>query len=212
MEAAGEVGIVLDTEGRLKSFTALPPQTGTTTDVSPPDWTVPFAKAGLDISRWTRVEPEHDPLYYADTLAAWKGSMDAYPGVPLRVEAAARHGKVISFLLTGPWQQPARLPSPPASVGSQLLAAGLSVLTLAMFAAAAFFARRNLRLGRCDRKGAMRIAVVSATLLSTEWILNAHHGGTLHEVVLFVGFVSYALLISALFWLIYVALEPFVRR
>jgi serine/threonine-protein kinase len=74
-------------------------------------------------------------------------------------------------------------------------------------------ARRNLRLGRGDRRGAFKLAffVFSVTLLST--LLAADHVPSLGKELwtLYVA-VRFALFVSIVLWLIYIALEPYVRR
>jgi serine/threonine-protein kinase len=211
-EVAGEIALTLDTEGRLTSFMAVPNQTGLASNISPPDWTVLFSESGLDPSKWAPTEPERDPLFHADTLVAWKGSVENQPDIPLRIEAASRRGKVVSFLLTGPWTQPARLPEVPPTVGQQISDGMVIVFLLALIGGAAFFARRNLRLGRGDRKGAMRVVTVSASLLTASWIFGVHHVAAVGEAYLFIQMLALTLLVSGAFWLLYIALEPFVRR
>jgi serine/threonine-protein kinase len=76
-----------------------------------------------------------------------------------------------------------------------------------------FFARRNIRLGRGDRKGAFRlfVFVLSAHLLS--WLFSAHHVADLFgEFELFTSALGEALFFAGLVWLLYMALEPYVRR
>jgi serine/threonine-protein kinase len=67
-----------------------------------------------------------------------------------------------------------------------------------------FFARRNTKLGRGDRRGAMRLAIFILALSALPWILR------LPDVSFLSLFLSpyYAVLI----WILYMAVEPFVRR
>jgi len=82
-----------------------------------------------------------------------------------------------------------------------------------MMIGAALLARHNLRLGRGDRRGALRLAsfVFAGTLL--DWLLTTHHIPSLaEEFNNFLFALPMCLFISGMLWLIYVALEPYVRR
>jgi len=72
--------------------------------------------------------------------------------------------------------------------------------------------RRNLRLGRDDRRGAFRLAVFVLVVLALAWGIEAHYLPTSDEFGLFVIITSVALLVAALVWLVYISLEPFARR
>ena len=73
-------------------------------------------------------------------------------------------------------------------------------------------ARRNLRLGRGDRVGASRLAlfVVIASLLA--WVFSAHHVPTLFEFGLFVLATGWSLFLAGIIWLVYIAVEPYLRK
>jgi serine/threonine-protein kinase len=88
----------------------------------------------------------------------------------------------------------------------------LLALFLAILIGAGLLARRNLRLGRGDRRGAFRLAVFVLGLLMLAWAITAHHFPTFLEFVLFVQGTSFALFIAAFVWLLYIGLEPYVRR
>jgi hypothetical protein len=67
-------------------------------------------------------------------------------------------------------------------------------------------------MGRGDRRGAARLAYLVFALTAVAWLFAESHVPTLWEVGLFVMFISWALFVSGLLWLLYVSLEPFVRR
>jgi len=78
--------------------------------------------------------------------------------------------------------------------------------------AGSFLARRNLRLGRGDRRGAVRLAGFVLVFGILYWALSVDHAPTLSEVgILFDGLAA-NLLVSAIVWLFYIAVEPYVRR
>jgi serine/threonine-protein kinase len=212
---SGDVDIKLDLEGRLLYLEAIPPELESHAGPPlPPDWGLLFSQAGLDISKWTPVQPDRVPSYYADSRAAWTGALPFGHMVPVRIEAAAFHGKPISFEIIGPWTESRRTAS--TVVGRSLprqigIAIVLSVAFIVV-ASALFFALRNLRLGRGDRRGARRIAVVSLALFTVSWLLEEHHVATPWELILFLMFATKALGQAAVLWVFYIALEPLVRR
>jgi hypothetical protein len=74
-------------------------------------------------------------------------------------------------------------------------------------------ARRNIRLGRGDRRGAFRVAVFMLTASMFVRLLEASHGQKFaNEFNIFVLSLSISLFLSGLVWVLYVALEPIVRR
>jgi serine/threonine-protein kinase len=81
MQIPGEILMMLDTEGRLVSFRAVPPQQeySPTGAVHALDWTDFFSEAGFNMSQWTPAEPRRRPLSFADSRAAWQGSLQNWP-------------------------------------------------------------------------------------------------------------------------------------
>jgi serine/threonine-protein kinase len=78
---------------------------------------------------------------------------------------------------------------------------------------AAWLARHNLHLGRGDRKGALRLAGFVFVLMNLSWLLAAHHIPSMNEEFNnFIENLSISFFVSGLLWLVYMALEPYVRR
>lgn len=73
-------------------------------------------------------------------------------------------------------------------------------------------ASRSVRAGRGDLKGATRLALFVALVGIVNWALLAHHISSQLELVLFILAVSVSLFFGLLTWLLYVALEPYVRK
>jgi hypothetical protein len=73
-------------------------------------------------------------------------------------------------------------------------------------------ARRNYRQGRGDREGALRLAWVMFVLEMLLWLCRGHFVAGLGTLYLFVIAVSTGLFIAGVTWLLYLALEPWVRR
>jgi serine/threonine-protein kinase len=76
-----------------------------------------------------------------------------------------------------------------------------------------FLAHRNLRLGRGDRKGALRFGLFVWTIMMLSWLLTASHVPDIGaEFSLLFRMAANALLAATLYAAFYLALEPYVRR
>jgi hypothetical protein len=212
-DVSGMTYEVLDPSGRVEYFEVVPPQIDPAKGSGPaPDWPALFKAAALDSAQFKPADPEWMPPQWSDTRAAWTGAAPQRPGVPLRVEAAAYRGKPVYFQLIWPWTRPGRMQAYQPTVQEKAGNAISLALFLAVLVGAVFLARRNLRLGRGDRRGAFRLAVFVLVILTLAWGIVAHHLPTSYEFGLFVVITSFALFIAAFVWLLYIGLEPFVRR
>ena len=86
------------------------------------------------------------------------------------------------------------------------------VLALSLTVIGAMLAWRNLRMGRGDRRGAFRLAAFVFAAGAVAWFFGTHHVSDFSELSLFFGALSLVLAFSFLFWVLYIALEPYVRR
>jgi len=212
---SGMTYAVLDpsADGRLEYFEAVPPQRDQTKVTSLiPDWAALFKAAGLDMAQFKPATPEWTPPDWSDTRAAWTGVVPGRPDVPLRVEAASYRGMPVYFQLVWPWTRPERMLAYQPTTQQKVRDAVSLALLGAVLLGAVFLARRNLRLGRGDRRGAFRLAVFVLAILMGAWGITAHHLPTSYEFGLFVMGSSHALFFAALIWLLYIGLEPYVRR
>ena len=86
-------------------------------------------------------------------------------------------------------------------------------MIVSLLVAGAIFARRNVRMGRGDRKGSFRVSAFVFSAVMLTWILEGHHvldtGG---EFGMFFRSFSAAVTAAVFVWLSYMALEPYVRR
>jgi serine/threonine-protein kinase len=87
----------------------------------------------------------------------------------------------------------------------------LAILLL-MLLGSALVARRNVRAGRGDRRGALRIGVATFIAQCVVWILGGHHVAAPDEGWLFISGFTNAAGMGLGCWLVYLALEPFARR
>jgi len=211
---SGMCRLLLDTQGHLLEFEAVPPQVDTSTEaITPPDWSGLFAAAGLDANRFKSVSPQWTPLVTSDSRAAWEGSWPGHPELPLRVEAAAYRGKPVYFNLISPWTKPDRMPEKEQrSVGQRIGSVSVYAILFSILLLGMVMARNNMRSGRSDRPGAARLALLAFLLMWAVQISYAHHIPTPDELRIFVVSTAWGLLFAAIAWLLYVALEPHVRR
>src|SRR5262245_22977366 len=157
-------------------------------------------------------EPRRTPESYADTRAAWEGSFADAPGIPIRIEAAALRGKPVSFTVMYPWSRSERTPSE-LTPYDKVISILIFFLIVTFIAGPVFFARQNLRLGRGDRRGASRMVVALAVVPFTLFfLLDEHHVASFWELALFIMSLAGMMFFGGLLWMLYIALEPFVRR
>jgi tRNA A-37 threonylcarbamoyl transferase component Bud32 len=198
LQFPGEALVVTDTEGRLVLFRCVPSPLQSSSEVPrEPDWTAFFNEAGID--QLIDVSPQRNPPFYADTRKAWQGSFPDKPDESVRIEAAALQEKPVSFEIAGEW--PWADISEPSPAGNVFL--GLFYLIVVL--GGIFFARRNIRLGRGDRRGATRIALFTLALTILAWI-------PVLPLYNFATFLLQVLIIAGSIWIFYVAIEPFARR
>jgi hypothetical protein len=91
---------------------------------------------------------------------------------------------------------------------------GIFLIVLVVFGGALALARHNLRNGRGDRRGATRLAMFVLSMMIVSWVLGAKHSlEPLTELNAFLDDVLARQLLNAgILWVIYIALEPYVRR
>ncbi len=207
--------ISLDTRGRLVEFSAVPPQF-TTENPNPQtntDWSPAFSAAELDLSKFKETAPNWTPPVAFDARMAWEGVLPDHTEIPLRVEAAAFQGKIVFFELIYPWTKPdaeaADNPTTRRWVGIFIFAGiGIGVIITAIF-----LARKHIKSGSGDRKGAFKILLVVLVLTFCGSFLSVNHIPSFFpELDRFSHASRLGLFAAAFTWLLYLALEPYIRR
>jgi serine/threonine-protein kinase len=216
-DVPGMAEVCFDPQGRLTSLVAVPPRAEPGGPWPDPDWSSLFREARLDYSGFHSITPLWTAPVDSDRKAAWEGAYPGTDGMAVRVEAAAYHGRPVWFAVLPPWAVPERpfaravpqdsvWPFPYRSV----LAA---TLVLALPLGGALLARRNLRRGRGDRRGAFRVALFVFATYSLARLSRADHVSTVgNEFWLLIKVFAYPLCFAALVWLFYMAVEPYARR
>ena len=213
MDVVAMVQVAVDMRGRLVHFEAVPPQQDPpSSEVPVPDWSALFSAAGLDSARFHPAAPEWTPLAWGDARAAWTGSFPERKDLPVRIEAASYRGRPIYFDLVYPWTKPDRSTPYAPALSEKIWVVILCLIFLAVLVGGVLVARHNLQLGRVDGRGAFRLGSFIFVVFLTMWALRAHHVASLDEIDLFIIALSWGLLAAALVALLYLALEPYVRR
>lgn len=209
----GMADVVLDPSGDLVSLVAVPPRFD---DRPGParefDWSSMLSEAGFDPSALRAAPPRFSAPVDSDRKVAWEGAYPDRSDSLVRIEAASYRGRPVYFEVMGPW---VRSPSP-VPQGRRLLglAVGLvMVATIPIVFAMVVLVRRNLRMGRGDRRGAFRLALATFAALCIAHALRADHTSlVLEEYALVLHILSQGCYAAICLWAFYVALEPAVRR
>ena len=209
----GMARIVLGAEGSLIAFASVPERfDGGDPPYPEPDWRGLLAEAGFDPGQLVSATPHWAGPVESDRKVAWDG---AYPGrldARVHIEAAAYHGRPVYFEVQGPWV--ASGASLPGSLSGLEIANGVVIVALILLViAGALLVRRNLRMGRGDRRGAGRLALLTFGALALAQALRADHTRlTLEEYTLILHILGQGCFAALFMWSFYMATEPAVRR
>lgn len=209
---SGMINLVLDVNGRLTLFQAIPPEREEAiTPAAAANWNPLFAAAGLDLAQFQSATPIWNSLAVSDMRVAWTGK---WPGTdrPLRIEAASFHDKPVFFSLIGPWTIPHRMESEQSKPGRKAANLLLLAIVLSVVVGASLLARRNYKQGRGDRRGAFRSAGMIFLVAIALWLCQGHLVPSLSMIGRLFLTISTGLLISCITWLLYLSVEPYVRR
>jgi tRNA A-37 threonylcarbamoyl transferase component Bud32 len=214
LDVSGMTSVYLDMEGRLHWFVGVPPQREPSGSENVTfEWTVAFREAGLDIANFKEVASTSVPLHAYDVRTAWEGADPAHPELKTHIEAAAFRGKPVYFETIYPWDQPVRQEQTPESGRDRALIFILIAVYIIVVVSSALLARKNLKLGRGDRRGATRLALLFLIMRMLYWLFMEHHNGLAsYEFSLFVIHLAVSVYTAVFLWVMYAALEPFVRK
>lgn len=213
-DVTGMTKVILDVRGRLLEFQVVPPQVKKkNAQTSEFDWATLFTEAGLDIRNYRQTESNWTPPFFADASLSWEGPHVDHAQIPVRIEAAAYQGKPVYFQVVAPWDQPLRQEETVLSARRRAAAVIAISVLLSVVMAAVFLARRNLRQGRSDTKGAFKVSIFVFFMgLAGNLLIADHIPDLTKEIPLLLKMAGYSLLGAVTIGLIYLALEPYVRR
>jgi len=214
IDVSGMTNLYLDLDGRLHWFMHVPPQREpAATTATKPDWPTAFREAGLEIANFRPATSSWVPLHAYDSREAWDGPDPLRPENNIHVEAASLHGLPVYFETIYPWDQPTRQEQAPVSVSQRFFVYAVIAVFMIALLGSALLARRNLRAGRGDLLGATRVAFLYFVVRMLVWVFDEHHNGFVgHEFDIFIQHLAFAVFASLFLWLLYIALEPYVRR
>jgi len=208
----GMLTVVMDLDGSLRRFAAVPPEhEAPPVEGKPPDWARLFAAANLDPTKFTSVAPEWSSSVVTDARAAWTGLYKDRSDLPVRIEAASFHNRLVYFRVLWPWTPAALLVGAPNSSRTLRSVINYSIGAL-VFIAALWIGHYNWKAGRADLRGATRVGMFCGAMSLIAWILHAHHVASDAEQTLIGSALANAAFVGLEYWLIYLALEPWVRR
>jgi serine/threonine-protein kinase len=213
-DVAGMTKVITDPRGRLLEFQAVPPQVkDKQAQASEVDWSTLFEEAGLDIHNYRSTESNWTSPVFADVNLAWEGAHVDHAEIPVRIEAAAFQGKPVYFQIVAPWDKPLRQEETFSPASSRAAGIILILVYLSVVVAGVFLACRNVRKGRGDTQGAFKIALfVFLTSLTASLLVADHIPDLTREQPLLFKIAGDSLFGAVLLALLYLALEPFVRR
>ncbi len=209
-----EACLLTDGAGRLIELHYLPrrPAAG-----GGPPWRALFAAAGLTFESFRPGTAARDPGAFADERKAWDGPHPDLPDETLHVEAAARAGVPVYFWVGSPAQAAAEdratMSDVPPDIGTWLAEVVLTAIKLLAVTVGAWMAWRNVSSGVANLPGAGRLAGVYAGAYLLMWAAIAHHTTSPgDEWAILSAAVGVAAMNALTIWIIYLALEPSVRR
>ena len=210
----GEILVSLDAAGRLELFAYRPRHyfEGPESAVQP-DWAQLFDLAGFDPARFETVEPRYQRFVAPQHRAAWIGRLPERPDEKIRIEAGTLDGRVILFAVLDASELRNVSAGPRIDAGESTLSTVTMSMIILLLIAGGILARWNIRRGRADRRGAVRLATF-VFVLTAIWqalrlnTLFAPIAITMH----FFPILGTGLLYGAVLWVWYIGLEPYARR
>jgi serine/threonine-protein kinase len=206
----GMVQVSLNAAGKLRWFSAVPPADAPPV-AAPVRPAAVFQAVGFDPATFTETAPDFQPVGAADELHSWKGPHPVIPNLDMTVEMATWKGRLTTVHVLDNWKGDPTGGASATSVASQVRGIVLLLMAASGVLAAVLLARRNWRLGRIDRKGALRIGIARAFLGMLVWVGTVHAVPSSDMISLALASLADWLLWGAALWLVYLALEPSVR-
>jgi hypothetical protein len=199
--------------GRLELLRAIPNQAEDSEPASEPDWRVMFQSAGLNFDTFKSENPRWLSPEPFDVQHGWQGVFEG-DSTPIHVEGASFRGKIVYFHVLRPWDDSPLWTHVTSKIRTHTIALVTWVVGgFIMFALAATFARKNLKLGRGDRRGGFSLAVFYMAANAFGRLLICHHVADLNaETSALINLVKASLFVAVMLWVYYIALEPYVRR
>jgi hypothetical protein len=213
----GMLRMCLDMKGRLIEFQAVPAE-GESAAVPPLDWPQLLQDAGLKKMQETKeFLPAWVPPLFVETRLAWRGVYAECQEIPVRAEAGLCGGRLVFFHaapehdLTSQMQLhvlSGRVVTMPTSFATVIAALDIAVWTIGVA-----LAWHNVRHGRANVRGAALLSGSFFSASSLAWLSSAHHVPWYwDEYEMLTADLGEGLFASLFVFVLYLAMEPFVRR
>jgi predicted Ser/Thr protein kinase len=209
-DTPGMVRELLDGNGRLREFSAVPGGNEDSVLTPPVASENVFHAAGLDAAAFTETQPTVLPATPFDRRMAWKGPHPVIPNTEVTVDVAWWKGRVVRVYLTLPYMG-RKAGGNGGSSFTRFIQGGSQVLLWIGAFLVLVLASHNWRSQRADRQGAWRIAAASFLLAGVAWAGRVHAASFGDTVQFGLSATADALLGAAMLGLMYLALEPAVR-
>jgi len=201
----GMLRVAVDGAGRLREFLAVPEREAAEVTPAVMPESV-FRAAGLDMAAFTEMPSNAVPPGAMGESRAWIGPHPKIPKTELTVEVASWKGRITRASVKWP-----KAAATPTSLAWKVRGLLLILMASMGVLSAVLLARRNWKLGRADRKGALRLALATFLLSMVAWVGIVHAIPSDAMIGIFFSSGADWLLFSAGVWLLYLALEPMVR-
>jgi serine/threonine-protein kinase len=216
-DTPGMVMVRVDARDRLVGLIAVPDP-----DAAPLvrrlEWDDLLHLAGLSAPGVLLRTPEVSPTppVFADETASWKGSYPERPDIPIRVEAGLYRGRPVYFhIFHTAWDD---LPEVERGANwetgeSSRVGQVFGIVFLGVLVTLVILAVRNLRRGRGDVRGALRLVGAIVVLRLVTWLVQSGHIADSNVgYVRFQFFLAFALAFAAVVAVGFLALESVMRR
>jgi MFS family permease len=199
------------------------------------DWSIVFRQAGLDLRDFKNITPEQAsssppakksgpveqrvPPVFADHRLTWEGTYPESPDTKVRVEAATFANRLVAFRTVEPDLPFAQISHQPQqrTWGSYSIYLRTAIVIITLLGAAGL-AWRNITAKRGDRPGATRTGIAIAVAVPVMFLLQASTlrtdatSGSFAFMGNLVWMLSLGVGAGLGAWLMYIAVEPYVRR
>ena len=203
MTTPGEVRVVLDVRGMLRSFERVPVRSEDTS-AGAFDWAPALERAGM--ARYESGSPTDVPPHAVDDHVAWRGWVADLPD-PVDVEAATWRGQPVWFSAEPPWAADDEATAIATTGGHRVQ----QVIIVLFFSVLVILARRSYRRGEVDARGAIGVSLVLTVGVSVSEFMTAAVGMSSPAQTV-VSVVQEGLVVGLISLLGYAVVEPYGRR
>jgi len=205
----GQGRLRLDLQGRLLELDIVSSHAIETSE-KPVEWSALFDAAGFDLAEFKATDPVRGPSSPCGELQAWTGPIHA--GMEGTVQACRLGGSPTYFEILAPWHVEA-----PEQESGGAVGVIFALIFMGMLTGAIVLARRNLRAGRSDRRGAVKVMIFFIVTILGTWLLvevrlGTFSAGELYRQIVFGRLLAHGLLHAVFVGFLYLGLEPYVRR